>query len=103
MSAWVTLAELKNDQYLDTQTLTRDDQALQRNLNAAMSWVQRHRPDLNYASEATVDEDIKLGTLRLAARWSMQGTADLGELGEQGSRRIWRLDTDIYSMLGVRP
>lgn len=103
MSAWVTLAELKNDQYLDTQALARDDQALQRTLNAAMAWVQRHRPDLNYFGVTTVPEDVRLGTLRLAARWSMQSTADLGELGEQGSRRIWRLDADIYSMLGVRP
>lgn len=99
----MTLAEFKNDQYLDTQALARDDAALQRTLDAAMDWVQEHRPDLNYAGPSTVPKRVKLGTLRLAARWSMQGTADLGELGEQGSRRIWRLDADIYSMLGVRP
>ena len=100
MAGWVSLAELKNDQALDAQALSRDDQALQRVLDAAMAWVQARRPDLTYTGDWTVPADVRLGTLRLAARWSMHGNVDLGELG---SARTARLDRDIYELLGIRP
>lgn len=99
VAPWVTLADLKNDQALDAQVLTRDDAALQRVLDAAMAFVQRWRPDLNYAGAWTVPADIRLGTLRLAAHWSVRKSIDLGELGQ---RMVRSLDPDIRLQLGIR-
>lgn len=97
---WVTLADFKNDQALDAQVTARDDQSLQRALDAARAFVERWRPDLNYTGPWTVDPLVKLGTLRLAAHWSVRGSVDLGELGERRSTRA--LDDDIYVQLGIR-
>lgn len=97
---WVTLAELKNDQSLDQPLLTtRDDESLQRVLWAAMDFVRQYRPDLNYSNPTTVPATVKLGTLRLAAHWSMRKSIDLGE---QGQRRNSELDANIYMQLGIR-
>jgi hypothetical protein len=96
---WVTLDELKNDQSLDGQLLARDDAELQRCLNAAMVFVRKWRPDVNYSGAWTVPEDIKLGTLRLAAHWSVRKSIDLGDLGE---RRVHNVDPDIRLQLGIR-
>jgi len=100
MAEWVTLAELKNDNSLDGQTLSRDDEALQRVLDAAMTFVEVHRPDLEYLGPHTVPKHIRLGTLRLAASWSVRSSVDLGELG---SRRAPRLEPEVYTMLGIEP
>lgn len=97
---WVTLADLKNDQGLDTQVTSRDDQALQRALDAAVSWVSAHRPDLYYAGPTSVPADVRLGTLRLAAHWSGHSAVDLGELGSGGSSP--RIPADVYALLGIR-
>lgn len=100
MAVWLSLEDLKNDQALDTQAMTRDDVALQRALDAAMSWVMAHRPDLDYTGAHTVPAHVRLGALRLAARWSPHGNVDLGELG---TAREHRLDRDIYELLGIQP
>jgi hypothetical protein len=101
MTEWITLDELKNDQSLDAQVLTRDDQSLQRVLTAAMAFVQRWRPDLTYTGPWTVPADIKLGTIRLAAHWSVRMSLDLGEMGSRRADKSG-LDSDIYLQLGIR-
>lgn len=100
---WLTLEELKNDQTLDAQLGARDDEALQRVLDAAMVWVQDHRPDLDYHGSWTVPEYVRLGTLRLAARWfvrrvSPDGTVNVGQFG---TATIMAIDPDIYAQLGI--
>jgi hypothetical protein len=100
---WVTLEELKNDQTLDGQLTSRDDEALQRTLNAAMAWVEEHRPDLDYHGPWTVPLEVQLGTIRLAARWfvrrvSPDGTVSMGMLG---SGNVTRVDPDIWMQLGI--
>lgn len=101
---WVTLEQLKNDQTLDQNSLTdRDDEALQRTLDAAVSWVMQHRPDLDYHGPWTVPMHVQLGTIRLAARWfvrrvSPDGTINLGDLG---SGVVLSTDPDIWMQLGI--
>ena len=102
--AWVTLEELKNDQTLDGQPLIdRDDEALQRTLDAAMSWVMSHRTDLDYFGDWTVPDDVRLGTIRLAARWFVRRISPDGlvQLGEAGTGMVMRADPDIYMQLGI--
>lgn len=101
---WVTLEELKNDQTLDQNQLTdRDDEALSRALNAAMTWVQEHRPDLDYHGSWTVPLHVQLGTIRLAARWFVRRVSPDGmvNLGELGSGVVLQVDPDIYQQLGI--
>lgn len=102
---WVTLDDLKNDVNLDGQITGRDDQALQRCLDAAVWWVQRHRPELDYHGAYTVPPDVRLGTLRLAARWFVRRNSPDGlvNFGELGSGSVPRVDTDIMMLLGVLP
>lgn len=101
--SWVTLEELKNDQTLDSSLTERDDEALQRTLDAAMSWVMEHRRDIDYHGAWTVPAEVRLGTIRLAARWfvrrvSPDGTVNLGDLG---SGTVMRTDPDIWMQLGI--
>lgn len=107
---WVTLAELKNDQTLDGQITARDDEALQRTLDAAMSWVMSHRTDIDYHGSWSVPAEVRLGTLRLAARWfvrrvSPDGMVQMGELSTNyarlGAGMVQRADPDIYMQLGI--
>jgi hypothetical protein len=101
--SWVTLAELKNDQTLDGQLTERDDEALQRTLDAAMSWVEAHRTDLDYHGAWTVPAEVRLGTVRLAARWFVRRVSPNGmvNLGDLGSGSVMRNDPDIYMQLGI--
>lgn len=100
---WVQLEELKNDQTLDGQLTARDDEALQRTLDAAMSWVMSHRTDLDYHGSWTVPADIRLGTIRLAARWFVRRVSPDGvvNLGENSSGNVLRTDPDIWMQLGI--
>lgn len=103
MPGWLTLEALKNDQTLDSSLNTRDDEALQRALDAAQSWVERHRKDIDYRGAWTVPLEIQLGTLRLAARWfvrriSPDGTVNMGGFG---TVQIMAVDPDIYMQLGI--
>lgn len=100
---WVTLAELKNDQALDGQITSRDDEALQRTLDAAMSWVQDHRPDLDFQGRWMVPTEIRLGTIRLAARWFVRRVSPDGmvNLGELSTGQVMRSDPDIWMQLGI--
>ncbi|MGH3795945.1 MAG: hypothetical protein ACRDS0_36885 [Pseudonocardiaceae bacterium] len=100
---WVTLEELKNDQTLDGQLNTRDDEALQRALDAAMSWVMEHRTDLDYHGAWTVPNHIQLGTIRLAARWFVRRISPDGlvNMGTLGTGNVMASDPDIYMQLGI--
>lgn len=100
---WVSIDDLKNDQSLDGQLTDRDDEALQRCLSAAMMWVQRHRPDLDFLGPWTVPADVQLGTLRLAARWFVRRVSPDGmlNLGDMGVGQVMRSDPDIYLQLGI--
>lgn len=88
---------------------TADDEALQDDLNAAISYVEEQRAgDLNFAAdpESTLpdpSDHVLLGTVRLAGRWNVRrnspdGLVDMGELG-QG--RVPSVDPDIERMLGI--
>ena len=57
--SWCTLEELKNDQTLDGALTDRDDEALNRVLVAAMSWVQDHRRDLDYHGAWSVPAEVR--------------------------------------------
>jgi hypothetical protein len=100
---WLTLDELKNDQTLDESLTARDDEALQRTLVAAMEWVEEHRPDLDYHGSWTVPSYIRLGTLRLAARWFIRRVSPDGlvQMGDSGVGRVTVVDPDIYTQLGI--
>jgi len=101
---WVTLADLKSDQVLDGQLTTRDDVALQRTLDAAMVWVQAHRPDLDYHGAWSVPADVRLGTIRLAARWFVRRVVAPNVRFTSGSVsmiEMMRADPDIYMLLGI--
>jgi hypothetical protein len=102
-ATWVTLEQLKNDQTLDGQLTSRDDQALQTVLNAAMSWVQTHRPDIDYHGAWTVPWEIQLGTIRLAARWFTRRISPDGlvNLGDMSTGTVLKVDPDIYMQLGI--
>lgn len=100
---WVTLEELKNDQVLDGQLTSRDDEALQRTLNAAMTWVEQRRPDIDFHGSWTVPLEVQLGTIRLAARWFTRRVSPNGmvQLGDLSAGTVLRADPDIYMMLGI--
>lgn len=109
MDSWPpTLDELKADRKIDLDD-TRDDDALQQELDAAVSFVERVRPEFQYTADATSDApaptaDIRLGTIRLASRWydrrkSPDGLVYQGQ--EQGSSRIPAVDPDIERQLGI--
>jgi hypothetical protein len=103
-----TLPELKADRKIDLDD-TRDDDALQAELDAAVAFVERVRPGFNYTADATSDAvaptaDIRLGTIRLAGRWysrrnSPDGLVFQGQ--DLGSSRIPGVDPDIERLLGI--
>ena len=92
----VTLADLKNDLGLDD---SRDDEALQANLDAAVAFVERIYPDLG----DEVPADIKLGTIRLAGRWFTRRRSPDGlvTMGDLGAARIPSIDPDIERLLRI--
>ena len=106
---WVTLADLKLDMGI---TDNRDDQILQNHLDAAVDFVQRIHPDpgvligepADWGDEGLeVPADIKLGTLRLAARWysRRKSPSALVDFGDLGSARIPSFDPDIDRLLRI--
>lgn len=101
------LAELKTEMGVDPDD-TRDDAPLTTNLDAAVAFVQRVRPEFDYEADTLSElpdptSDLRLGTLRLARRWferrrSPGGLVDMGELG---SARVPSFDPDIDRLLGI--
>lgn len=107
--AWPpTIEDLKDDKSI-TLGDSRDDTRLQRNLNAAIAYVERVRAgEFNFDGDPVSDlpdppADMELGVLRQAARWyirprSPDGLVDMGELG---TGRVPSFDPDIERMLGI--
>src|SRR5580765_2052889 len=113
MAPWPPqVQDLKHELRIDPAD-TRDDARLQRNLDAAVSDVEREREgEFDFAGTGvavapattpppTPTPDLVLGTLRLASRFyarsrSPDGMADLGELG---AVRVPGTDLDIDRLL----
>lgn len=108
MSIWPpTLAALKLDMSI-AENDTRDDAELTTQLDAAVAFVERVRPEFNYADDPIVElpeppKYLSLGTLRLARRWQERkmSPAALVSLAELGAARIPSFDPDIDMMLGI--
>ncbi|QWF81139.1 hypothetical protein [Amycolatopsis sp. CA-230715] len=110
MSTWPpTLAQLKNDRKVPLDD-TRDDERYTRCLDAAVAFVELHRPRFNYADDPlstlpAPTADLVLGTLRLAGRWitrqaSPDGMLNMGgDLG--GAARVTSGDADIDRLLRI--
>lgn len=108
MVTWIngpTLSGVKIDAGI---TDTRDDVILQQELDAAIDYVIRVRPDLNYDgdpldSNPAPGNDFVLGVQRQVIRWqsrrrSPDATVSMGDLG---SSRVPSFDPDIERMLGI--
>lgn len=104
MATWPPqLAQLKEDAQIPG---TGEDAVIQRNLDAAVAFVQGQRSDLDFGPHplgTPPSDDVCLGTIRLAARWfarrrSPEALVDMAELG---SARIPSFDPDIERLLGI--
>jgi hypothetical protein len=108
MTSWPpALSELKGDMNIGPSD-TRDDVALQVQLDAAVSFVERVRPAFNYRADplSTLPApvpDLNLGTVRLAGRWYTRRKSPdaLVAMGDLGSARIPSFDPDIERLLGI--
>jgi hypothetical protein len=101
---WLTVDDLKNDQSLGCVSVSaRDESALEWSLYAAMQWVMDRRTDIDYHGNWTVPWDIRLGTVRLAARWFIRRNSPSGliQMGELGAGQVPAVDPDIYLQLGI--
>jgi len=107
MTTWPPLlADLKAD--MNSPAGASDDAALQAQLDAAVTFVQRVRSDVDFApfplpGVTVPDADLVLGTLRLAARWFTRRRSPeaLVTMGELGSARIPSFDPDIERLLRI--
>ncbi|QFU87876.1 phage head-tail connector protein [Amycolatopsis sp. YIM 10] len=102
-----TLDDLKADLKIP-ESDTRDDAVLAQQLAAAIAFIQRVRPEFNYAADPLTElpeptADLELGTLRLAGRWFTRRRSPdaLVAMGELGSARIPAFDPDIERLLGI--
>lgn len=104
-----TLDELKVDLGIDL-TDVRDDDRLDQVLDAAVSFVERVRPDLRYDTSdpdqlelPAPGADVRLGTLRLAGRWHTRRRSPDGmvSMGELGAGRVSTFDGDIDRLLRI--
>lgn len=105
--SWVELAALKTDLGIDSDD-TRDDVALQQMLDAACAFVQRVRPEFDYAGDLlsglpVPPADLVLGTIRLASRWYTRKRSPDGliQMAELGAARVPSIDPDIERQLGI--
>lgn len=99
------LADLKSDMDIEDQNL---DTVLQTMLDAAVSFVERVRPQFNYTADPLSDlpeptADHLLGTIRLARRWNERRKSPdaLIDMGALGSARIPSFDPDIEKLLRI--
>lgn len=102
-----TLSDLKVDMKID-DTDTRDDVRLQQVLGAAIAFVERVRPELNFRNDPlslapVPSADHVLGTVRLAGRWHVRRRSPDGlvDAGDMGTSRIPSVDADIARLLGI--
>lgn len=103
------LDELKADRGIESSDV-RDDERLQMVLDAAVSFVERVRPDLKYdatdPNQLELPEpggDVRLGTLRLAGRWHDRRRSPDGmvAMAELGVGRVSTFDGDIDRLLRI--
>lgn len=110
MADWPpTLAQYKVDRGIKPAE-TRDDEAIQQSLDAAVDFVQRVRPDLQYDTmdpeqwaKPLPSRDVVLGTLRLAARWRdrVRSPDGMVNMAEMGAGRVSTFDGDIDRLLRI--
>lgn len=101
-----TLADIRKDRKLADDE-TREDAQLQQALDAAVAFVERVRPEFNYADplsdkpEPTADH--VLGTVRLAGRWHDRRRASNGQtsMAELGNTSVPSVDPDISRLLRI--
>lgn len=103
-----TLADLKTDLGPEYTTPDPKDAQLQQVLDAAVSFVERVRPEFNYDADPLVElpepsPDLVLGTVRLAGRWHTRRRSPDGlvSMGELGTGRVPSFDPDIERLLGI--
>lgn len=101
------LDALKADLSIDLDD-TRDDDALELMLAAAVSFVESVRPKFNYVADPVSElpdptPDLELGTIRLAGRWKTRQRSPDGlvAMAEMGSTRIPSFDPDIEKLLRI--
>jgi hypothetical protein len=99
------LNSLKSDLGID-ESDTRDDARLTTMLNAAVAYVERVRPEFDYADLPVGEiptDDLILGTIRLAGRWHTRRRSPDGlvNMAELGASRVPSFDPDIEKLLGV--
>lgn len=88
---------------------TRDDERLRAQLAAAVAYVEQvHAGRYDFAGDASSglpapDADMRLGVVRLAARWHTRRRSPDGLVvaGELGSFRVPALDADIERLLRI--
>ncbi|GHG97596.1 hypothetical protein ACFORH_43000 [Amycolatopsis roodepoortensis] len=102
-----TLEQLKEDQKVPLDD-TRDDERYQSNLDAAVAWIERVRPQFNYNADPldtrpAPSDDHVLGTIRLAARWFTRPRSPDGlvSMNDLGTARVSSFDPDIDRMLRI--
>lgn len=109
------LAALKDDLGEEYVTSDRDDTRLQRCLDAAVAFVERvHDGEFDFDAESASasesspaldppDDDMELGTIRLAGRWYIRRRSPDGlvDMGQMGSGRVPSFDPDIDRMLRI--
>ncbi|MEO3930764.1 hypothetical protein ABGB07_44010 [Micromonosporaceae bacterium B7E4] len=86
----------------------QDDDRLQVVLDAAVAFVERVRPDVNFSGDLGSDledpsADLVLGTLRLAGRWHTRRRSPdaLIQMAELGASRVPAFDPDIERLLQI--
>lgn len=82
----------------------RFDDALTSTLNAAIDYVIRARPDVDYAADPFLGGmDLILGTLRYARRLDIRRETAVGVMvaGDLGTAGIAQTDADIETLLRV--
>jgi len=101
---WISLAELKEELGLRVDDQV-DDARLAWSLAAAVDYVARNRPELFAVSGVAVPSDVRLGTLRYAARLhALRRSPDgLASMGELGAVRIPGRDPEIERLLAIPP
>lgn len=100
--------DMRVDAVADAETYTRDDDALELTLDAAVAFVTRVRSRFNYAADPGSDlpdppADLILGTLRLAGRWHARRRSPdaLVSMAELGASRIPSFDPDVERLLKI--
>lgn len=98
-----SLADLKHEMQIDPDDTTSDTE-LADALAASVTFVERVRSDVVYTGGAGgPTADLRLGTLRLAARWHTRRRSPdaLIQMAEMGAARVPAFDPDIDRLLRI--